>query len=167
MARRPVEPLDARAARRSALDALARRDQPSGELRRKLLEAGYDASVVAPLIERLCAEKLLNDRRFVENFISYHAGRGHGPARLRVQLHKLELEDDLVEEGLQDYPDWIVQLRKVCARKFGASVPTGYAERQQQMRFLSYRGFTGAQIRSALGFDIDLDPSDTDNTDDV
>lgn len=167
MARRPVEPLDARAARRSALDALARRDQPSGELRRKLLEAGYDASVVAPLIERLCTEKLLNDRRFVENFISYHAGRGQGPVRLRLQLHKLGLEDDLVEEGLQGYLDWIVQLRKVRARKFGGPLPSGYAERQRQVRFLSYRGFTGAQIRSALGLDIDLDSSDTDNTDDV
>ena len=77
--RREVEPLDARAARVAALDALARRDHASEELRRKLLDKGYDAAVVAPLIERLCAEKLLDDRRYMENFVAYHAARGHGP----------------------------------------------------------------------------------------
>jgi SOS response regulatory protein OraA/RecX len=73
-----------RSARAAALDALARRDYATEELRRKLLEKGYDAAVVAPLLEALRAEKLLDDRRYTENFVTYHAVRGQGPLRIRA-----------------------------------------------------------------------------------
>jgi regulatory protein len=157
LGRPQLDPLDARAARVAALDALARRDHASEDLRRKLLEKGYDAGVVAPLLEALRAEKLLDDRRYTENFVTYHAARGQGPVRVRADLRRRGLEGGVVEECLDAYPDWIVQLRKVRQKKFGASLPGNYADRQRQARFLGYRGFTSAQIRTALGFDIDLD----------
>jgi len=151
-----VEPLDARAARVTALDALARRDHASEDLRRKLLEKGYDAAVVAPLLDALRAEKLLDDRRYTENFVAYHAARGQGPLRVRAELRRHGLEGILVEECLDAFPDWIVQLREARQKKFGAQPPSNYADRQRQARFLGYRGFTSAQIRTALGFDIDF-----------
>jgi regulatory protein len=154
---RPVEPLDARAARVAALDALARRDYSSEDLRRKLLEKGYDASVVQPLLGALRDEKLLDDRRYLENFVAYHAARGQGPIRIRVDLRRHGLQGPPVEECLDAYPDWISQLHKVRLKKFGAKPAKTYADRQLQARFLGYRGFTSAQIRMALGFDIDLD----------
>jgi SOS response regulatory protein OraA/RecX len=48
-------------------------------------------------------------------------------------------------------------------KKFGAEAPKNYADRQLQAKFLGYRGFTSAQIRMALGFDVELG-SDTDYT---
>jgi len=161
--RREIEPLDARAARVAALDALARRDYASEDLRRKLLEKGYDAAVVAPLLDVLRAEKLLDDRRYTENFVAYHAARGQGPLRVRADLRRHGLEGPLVEECLGTFPDWIVHLRKAQQKKFGAKPPSNYADKQRQVRFLGYRGFTSAQIRTALGFDIELD-SDTEET---
>jgi regulatory protein len=157
LGRQGTEPLDVRAARVAALDALARRDYATEELRRKLLEKGYDATVVAPLLEALRAEKLLDDRRYTENFVSYHAVRGQGPLRIRADLRRQGLPGDLVEECLEAYPDWIVHLRKAQQKKFGVGLPTHYADKQRQAKFLGYRGFTSAQIRMALGFDIDLD----------
>jgi regulatory protein len=71
--------------------------------------------------------------------------------RIRVDLRKLGLADDVVEDGVGAYGDWVAQ------KKFGAKLPTDYADRQRQARFLDYRGFTGAQIRLALGFDTDID----------
>ena len=158
---RPVEPLDARAARVAALDALARRDYASEDLRLKLLEKGYDTSVVSPLIEALRDEKLLDDRRYVENFVGYHAARGQGPLRIRRDLRRHGLQGSVVEECLDTYPDWIAQLQKARLKKFGAKPPNTYVDRQPQARFLSYRGFTSTQIRMALGFDVELD-SDTE-----
>jgi regulatory protein len=158
-----AEPLDARAARRYALDALARRDHAAAELRRKLLEKGYDAAVVAPLLDALRIEKLLDDRRYTENFVAYHATRGQGPKRVRAELRRHGLEGMLVEECLDAFPDWILQLRRAQQKKFGATVPITHADKQRRVRFLGYRGFTSAQIRTALGFDIDLD-SDTNET---
>ncbi len=157
LAAREVEPLDSRGARVAALDALSRRDHASADLRRKLLEKGYDVAVVAPLLEALRAEKLLDDRRYTENFVAYHAARGQGPLRVRAELRRHGLEGISVEECLDAFPDWIMHLRKAQQKKFGGKLPTNYADRQRQARFLGYRGFTGAQIRMALGFDTDLD----------
>jgi regulatory protein len=146
----------------AALDALARRDRASSDLQRKLLEKGYDPALVGEVVERLCAEKLVDDRRFLENFISFHAARGQGPMRVRAELRQLGLSGDLVEQGLSAYPDWLDQLRRARQKKFGTPLPTDYPDRQRQSRFLSTRGFTGAQIRLALGFDTDID-TDADN----
>jgi regulatory protein len=77
--------------------------------------------------------------------------------RIRVDLRKLGLADDVVEDGVGAYGDWVAQLRRARQKKFGAKLPTDYADRQRQARFLDYRGFTGAQIRLALGFDTDID----------
>ena len=162
LGRPEVDPHDARAARAVALDALARRDYASEDLRRKLLEKGYDAAVIGPLLEALRAEKLLDDRRYAENFVAYHAARGQGPLRVRAELRRHGLEGVLVEECLDAFADWVPQLRKAQQKKFGAKAPTNYADKQRQVRFLGYRGFTSAQIRSALGFDIDLD-ADTED----
>ena len=159
----PVEPLNARAARVAALDALARRDYSAEDLRLKLLEKGYDASVVLPLLDALRGEKLLDDRRYLENFVAYHAARGQGPLRVRAELRRHGLQGPQVEEYLDAYPDWIMLLKKARLKKFGAKPAKNYAERQLQARFLGYRGFTSAQIRMALGFDVELD-SDTDET---
>ena len=160
---RPVEPLDARAARLAALDALARRDYPSEDLRLKLIEKGYDAVVVSLLLDALRDEKLLDDRRYMENFVAYHAARGQGPRRVRLDLRRHGLHGALVEEYLGGYAGWLAHLQKARVKKFGAELPKNYADRQLQGRFLSYRGFTSAQIRMALGFDIEID-SETEET---
>jgi len=136
---------------------LARRDHASDDLRRKLLEKGYGPAVVGEVIERLRAEKLLDDRRYVENFIGFRAARGQGPLRVRADLRRLGLADDVVEDGIGAYSDWVAPLRRARQKKFGAKLPTDYADRQRQARFLGYRGFTGAQIRLVLGFDTDID----------
>lgn len=160
--RRDFDPLDARAARVAALDALARRDHASPELRRKLLDKGYETATVDELIARLAAEKLLDDRRYLDNFIAYHAARGHGPNRIRADLRKLGLDMAEAEPRLDGYPDWSLHLKGARQKKFGTSLPKNYADRQRQARFLAYRGFTGAQIRAALGFDTDLDADITE-----
>jgi regulatory protein len=149
-----------RQARVAALDALARRDFASETLRRKLLDKGFAPDVVAPVVDRLLAEKLLDDRRYVDNFVSLHAARGHGPVRVRADLRRIGLRGELVEETLDTYPDWIAQVRNARVKKFGTRPPDTYADKLREFRFLHYRGFTGAQIRLALGFDSELELDD-------
>jgi regulatory protein len=145
-----------------ALDRLSRRDHSAEELREKLRDKGYDATVVDELIERLRVEKLVDDSRYLENFVAYHAARGQGPNRIRMDLRRLGLPGAQVEESLAAYPDWATQLKRARQKKFGTSLPTNYADRQRQARFLAYRGYSGAQIRAALGFDTDLDADTKD-----
>jgi regulatory protein len=136
---------------------LAHRDRASADLQRKLVDKGYDPNIAAAVVQQLLAEKLLDDRRYVENFVSFHAARGQGPLRVRADLRKMAVLGEMVEDAIANYPDWIAQLRKARQKKFGTQQPTHYADRQRQARFLGFRGFTGAQIRLALGFDTDLD----------
>ena len=156
LARGSIEPQDARAARGFALDALARRDYASEDLRLKLIDKGYDAAVVARTLDALRAEKLLDDRRYMENFVALHAARGQGPLRVRSELGRHGLEGQDVEEYIAAYPDWLEHLSTARQKKFGTQLPKNYADRQRQARFLSYRGFTSAQIRMALGFDVEI-----------
>ncbi len=144
----------------AALDALARRDFASEALRRKLIDKGYAPDIVAPVVDRLLAEKLLDDRRYVDNFVRAHADRGQGPVRIRADLRKIGLGDDLVEEAIDAYPDWIADARSARAKKFGTRPPETSADKLREFRFLHYRGFTGAQVRMALGFDTELEPDD-------
>ncbi len=153
----PVASEDARAARVAALDSLARRDHSTAELRRKLADKGYAAATAEGVVNRLCDEKLVDDRRYVENFVSLHAARGQGPLRIRADLRKSGMQGELVERALGAYPDWLLQLRKAHQKKFGTRQPADYADQVRRARFLGYRGFTGGQIRMALGFDTDLD----------
>lgn len=113
--------------------------------------------MVDRLVESLLAEKLLDDRRYVANFIAYHAGRGHGPMRVRAELRLKGLDSDLVEQSVEDFPSWLEELEAARRKKFGALRPNEYLERMRQARFLSYRGFTSAQIRSVLGSAVDME----------
>lgn len=122
-----------------------------------LRDRGYDVQVTERIVAALLIERLLDDRRFVANFIAYHAARGHGPLRVRAELRRKGVAGELVEEGLGAFPGWLEKLEGVRRKKFGARRPDAYPERMRQARFLSYRGFTSAQIRSVLGSAVDLE----------
>ena len=117
--------------------------------------------MVTALIERLVAEKLLDDCRYVGNFIAYHAARGQGPLRVRAELRQKGVVGEIVEERLAAFPEWIAHLKSARDKKFGERPPANFVEKVRQARFLSYRGFTSAQIRSALGSDVDVDDRET------
>lgn len=118
---------------------------------------GFADDIIHALIAALQHEKILDDQRYVEHFVAYHGGRGQGPARIKHDLKALRLPGDLIERVMDTGPDWVARAREVRQKKFGRVMPQAYAEKAKQARFLQYRGFTGAQIRQALGTDIDLD----------
>jgi regulatory protein len=151
------DPADPKAVRAAALQLLARRDYSSPELAGRLRERGLDPTTVATVIEALKRERLVDDARYVEHFVSYHAARGHGPVRIGRDLRQLKLDRELIERFLEEGQDWAARAREVRQKKFGRDLPDGYAGKAKQARFLQYRGFTGAQIRAALGTDVDID----------
>jgi len=163
--RRPKKPdsaateADERTVRTAALALLAGRDFGRTELARRLERRGYREDVVAAVVEGLVAERLLSETRFVEQFIRQHAGRGHGPARIRAELRERGVPAEEIEAGLDAAAeDWAALARDARRRRFGLSPPGDYAERARQARFLQYRGFSNEQIRAALGPGEDTDP---------
>jgi len=144
-------------ARASAIAQLARRDFASGELRQKLTHQGYTADAVAQAVGELVEEGVLNDARYAEHYVAYHADRGEGPLRIEAELKEFGVPSDLIQAALDAGPDWKARARDVRVRRFGQDLPETWPEKARQGRFLQYRGFSGDQIRAALGPDFDPD----------
>ncbi len=113
--------------------------------------------LVTDTVEELVAEGILNDTRYVENYVSYHADRGEGPLRIEAELQEFGVPADLIQAALDSGPDWKARARDVRIRRFGADIPETWPQKAKQARFLQYRGFTSDQIRAALGPDFDPD----------
>jgi regulatory protein len=148
---------DPEAARMTAVALLARRDLASGELRQKLGSQGYDAAVAAAVVAELTEERALDDARYSENYVAYHAGRGQGPVRIGADLRSLGVPATLIEAALGTGHDWRQLARTVRTRKFGAEPPGDWTEKTRQARFLQYRGFSSDHIRAATGAELDPD----------
>jgi regulatory protein len=146
--------LDPKAARRKAMDFLARREYGREELIGRLKAGGFDPDVAAAEVARLAAEGLQDDIRFAANFASSKLGRGTGPLRIRQALIEKGLSESAADDALDGLDaDWEQQAREVRLKKFGESIPTDFKEKARQMRFLQYRGFDHDQIRAAMRHD--------------
>jgi len=132
---------------------LGRRDYASFELSQKLAAKGYTAAVIGEALNALRLERLLDDGRYLENFVRSHTARGQGPARMRQELRQLGFGGEAIETAIEAGPDYVALCREVRARKFGQKAPASWAEKGKQARFLQYRGFSSDHIRLAMGQD--------------
>jgi regulatory protein len=147
---------DLAALRAAAVALLARRDFASVALCERLTAKGFAASAAQEVVAELQREGLLNDERYAQNYVTYHAGRGQGPLRIGAELRRQGLPATLIEAALAQGPDWTALARRVRAARFGEP-PSSWPERARQARFLQYRGFSSDHIRAATGADADLD----------
>jgi regulatory protein len=141
----------------AAVGLLGRRDFASGELRQKLEEQGFDTQVVENTVSELVEGGVLNDARYAENYVTYHAERGQGPVRIAADLRELGLPAEVIQAALDAGPDWRQRAREVRIRRFGLAEPQSWTQKAKQGRFLQYRGFSSDHIRAALGPDFDPD----------
>jgi regulatory protein len=112
---------------------------------------------VTAVLEELARERLIDDERYTQNFVAYHAARGQGPLRIAAELRRHGLADGLIEAALAAGPDWNALARRARAAKFGPGAPGSWAEKARQGRFLQFRGFSSDHIRSATGADPELE----------
>jgi regulatory protein len=152
--RRARRPRDVREA---AIALLARRDYSRNELEQRLGLQGYRPEDIAALVREFTQNRALDDTRFAQNYVSYHAARGQGPLRIRGDLEALGVAAGLIEAALAQGPDWRTLAREQCRRRFGVEAPASRREQLRQARFLQSRGFSSDHIRSALGVDFDAD----------
>jgi regulatory protein len=135
--------------RERALRLLARREHSRVELVRKLGQAGFAASDIAPLLDEFEAKNWLSDRRFAESYVADHRAKA-GSVKLAYDLRQRGVSDDVIEAVLGDNRDSeLERAREVWKKKFGTP-PTGTTETARQMRFMQSRGFTVDTIRKVL-----------------
>ena len=140
--------------RNVAMNWLARREHSQAELRTKLAAREFTPEEIQQAVAGLVADGLVSDERFAESFIAARMRKGQGPVRIRMELKRRGVAAETIELNLEQAGlDWHSLARDVRCRKFGAARPEEFKEKARQMRFLEYRGFTGDQIRSAVGED--------------
>lgn len=140
------------AARKKAMDYLARREHSRDELCRKMQKAGFDINTALDAIETLKKEGLQSDRRFVESFVQSRIGQGKGPTLIRADLVQRGVRDPVIHEVLSEVDeDWAALAKQVRVKKFGTETPAEFKEKARQMRFLQNRGFEPDQIQAAVG----------------
>jgi regulatory protein len=139
-------------ARKKAMDYLARREYGRQELVNKLTAAGFEPESATSAVERLTADGLQDDRRFIEGFTQSRINQGKGPVRVEMDLRQRGIDAGLIAEMMESSSaDWKRLAQEVRRKKFGADLPGNFSDKARQMRFLQYRGFTQAQIEAAVG----------------
>jgi regulatory protein len=134
---------------------MARRDFLCLELTDRLRREGFDEAAAASVVAALTREGVLDEARYAQNYVAYHAGRGQGPMRIAAELRRRGLAGELIDAALASGPDWSALAGKVWRAKFGLQPPANWTQRARQARFLQYRGFSSDHIRAATGAEPD------------
>ena len=130
---------------------LVRREHARDELLRKLIRRGFESSICDTVLDELVAEGALSDERFAHAYVNYRRERGFGPLRIHEELRKRGIDADLRECScpISD-PEWITRACALRYKRYGAAVPSDYADRVQQSRYLTQRGFNASQVSIAV-----------------
>ena len=140
MAQRRSETL-AGSALDSALRALRHRDRSSSELRRRLAEQGYDSDERDEAIETLVRTGLADDARYAEARAQALAGRGAGDLRIRHELTRAGIPDELVQQAVDGLEAEADRARRVVSRR-GSGAKTA--------RYLHGKGFSEDIVAGAV-----------------
>ncbi|CAM7493252.1 TPA: regulatory protein RecX [Morganella morganii] len=138
-----------------AIWLLGRREYAGAELTRKLKRKIAEKQETSPTEEhvlprvmaRLTDSQYLDDTRSIALFFQAGVRKLHGPVRIRQELRQKGFDGELIDAVFSaQETDWFEQAREAKMKKFGESSPADYKEKQKQMRYLMYRGFTSDQI---------------------
>ncbi len=155
---RDSDPLRARTV---AVALLAGRDYARAELHGRLRARGFTTAAADAAIEALANEGVLDEQRYAQNYVAFHAARGQGPIRIAAELRRRGVAEAVVAAALAAAgPDWHALAQQVCRGRFGAAPPASWPERARRARFLQYRGFSADHIRVATGAEPDTGLTD-------
>ena len=139
-----------------AVKLLSARPYSERKLREKLLGREYASTDVREALERLKRERLLNDRRFAEEFVRTRMqSRPRGASRMISDLLLRGIPLGLAKEVVADTmppTDELPLAREFVRRKQGQYAGLDDATRWKRMAgLLARRGFSWDTIRKALG----------------
>ena len=143
---------DIEAACRAALRALARRSHARLDLSRKLVKKQHPPAAVEAALQRLAAQRLIDDRRFAEQYAGVRAARGRGPSRIVKDLLAQGVDRRTAEESVrraleEEGVDPEVEARAVAAKRARqlADLPVPIRKRRL-LAYLVRRGYGGPAV---------------------
>lgn len=134
--------------RARALDILSRREISRAELKRKLAPYAESEEEIERVLAEFAERNWQSDERFTEAFVHSKSHR-YGSLRLKQSLAAKGIDADTAREFLPDADNELQTAIAVLRKKF-KSPAKDLKDKQKQMRFLMYRGFSADTVQSAL-----------------
>lgn len=123
---------------------LKQRDRTSSEVRSFFISRGYNSSIIEQLIVYMQKIGLINDTKFMDNFIENQIQKGFGKLAIFEKLKRFGFTENQISEKLNSLSNhiWIQSCEQQisCSRKsatqiFQSLVSRGFEVKQIQMAF--------------------------------
>lgn len=126
--------------RARAMDIVARREVSRLELKRKLARYSEDEDEIEAVLDEFAHNRWQSDTRYAEAYIHSQNNR-HGSLHLKYSLAEKGIDEQTISRFLPDAEQELANAQNVLRKKFRQPANTP-ADKQKQMRFLLYRGFS-------------------------
>ena len=134
-----------------ALDLVSRREHSRHELMQKLNKRFPDTMpIIEEALDKLIANKILDDERFAEMYLNSRARKGFGPKKIEMELYSKKVDSFLIANAIEAYESWNENAENELKKKFKGIQPTDYQSKMKQKQFLFNRGFSSQIIERIL-----------------
>jgi len=143
------EVLNKRATKR-AMHLMERQDRTEANLREKLCENHYPTESIDVAVDYLKRFHYLDDRRFAENYISFHQEK-ESRRIIRQKLLQKGVPSGIAEEALEEFYEADEEaLILELLRKRGYGSDADSKEKQKMYAFLMRKGFSASAIAHVM-----------------
>ena len=147
-------------AMQTTLELITRREHSRGEINSKLRLRGYSQEIIDKVIETCLQLQLLDDKKFTEIYVKELRNKGLGINRIKIQLLKKQINNDIIKTILNDKTvsdEQFQQAEKVLKRKLQTlkREKDPRKRKHKALRFMYYRGYP-TEIVSHLLEKLDL-----------
>jgi len=134
-----------------ALDLVSRREHSRHELMQKLNKRFPETMpIIEEALDKLIANKILDDERFAEMYLNSRARKGFGPKKIEMELYSKKVDSFLIANAIEAYESWNENAENELKKKFKGIQPTDYQSKMKQKQFLFNRGFSSQIIEQIL-----------------
>ena len=135
-------------AKEKALKYLDYRSHSEHEIREKLMHAGAETDIIEQVCEFLLEYKLINDTDYAIRYSrDLQNLKRLGKARIRSELKKKGIENDIIEIALSELPEQEEAMLFELVKK---RMKGNMVNREKVMRYFLYRGYSYDEIKNCI-----------------
>jgi regulatory protein len=134
----------------TAANVLTYKNRSSQALYDRLIEKEISPEDAAYAVARLIELGFLNDARYAEDLVSACRAKGWGRSRIRQELKKKAVDQDLADSLLEDFEPDYDKMKRLLAAKLKGDGPFEPRDIKRAADSLARRGFSWDQIKRAL-----------------
>jgi len=133
-----------------AANVLTYKNRSAAALYDRLIEKEIEEEDAAYAVGRLIELGFLNDEEYGRTVVEQCRAKGWGKIRIRQELKKKQLDDEIIEMLLEDFEPDYEKMKKIIASKLKGEREPDRALVAKIGASLARKGFSWEQIRRAL-----------------